>query len=45
MPWLSLLQEICVKLVAYLEKIDYVHTSLSVPLSPDLTKGGYVLKH
>ena len=33
------------KMVAYLEKIDYVHTRLSVPLSPDLTKGGYVRKH
>ena len=32
------------KMVAYLQKIDYVHTRLSVPLSPDLTKGGYVPK-
>ena len=30
------------KMTAYLEKIDYVHTRLSVPLSPDLTVGGYV---
>ena len=28
--------------IAYLEKIDYVHTRLSVPLSPDLSKGGYI---
>ncbi|MBS0617799.1 MAG: NAD(P)-dependent oxidoreductase [Spirochaetes bacterium] len=30
------------KMVAFLEKIDYVHTRLSVPLAPDLTKGSYV---
>jgi nucleoside-diphosphate-sugar epimerase len=30
------------KMVAYLEKIDYIHTRLSVPLDSGLTKGGYV---
>lgn len=30
------------KMVAYLEKIDYVHTRLSVPLSRDLSRGTYV---
>lgn len=30
------------KIVAYLEKIDYVHTRMSVPLVPDLTQGSYV---
>jgi nucleoside-diphosphate-sugar epimerase len=30
------------KMVAYLEKIDYVHTRLSVPLAPDLSQGTYV---
>jgi len=30
------------KMVAYLEKIDYVHTRLSVPLAPDLSRGTYV---
>jgi len=30
------------KMVAYLEKIDYVHTRLSVPLDPSLLRGGYV---
>ena len=30
------------KMVAYLEKIEYVHTRLSVPLSPDLSRGTYV---
>ncbi len=30
------------KMTAYLEKIDYIHTRLSVPLSPDLSIGGYV---
>lgn len=30
------------KMVAYLEKIDYVHTRLSVPLDPDLLRGNYV---
>lgn len=29
-------------MVAYLDKIDYVHTRLSVPLSPDLSIGGYI---
>lgn len=27
---------------AYLEKIDYIHTRLSIPLDPDLKKGTYV---
>ena len=30
------------KIVAYLEKIDYVHTRLSVPLMPDLSDGNYI---
>lgn len=30
------------KMVAYLEKIDYVHTRLSVPLDPSLKRGGYI---
>lgn len=30
------------KMVAYLEKIDYIHTRLSVPLAPDLSRGTYV---
>jgi nucleoside-diphosphate-sugar epimerase len=30
------------KMVSYLEKIDYVHTRLSVPLDPDLLRGNYV---
>lgn len=30
------------KMVAYLEKIDYVHTRLSVPLASDLSRGNYV---
>ena len=30
------------KMVAYLEKIDYVHTRLSVPLALDLSQGTYV---
>jgi len=30
------------KMVAYMEKIDYVHTRLSVPLAPDLSQGSYV---
>lgn len=30
------------RIVAYLEKIDYVHTRLSVPLSPDFSRGTYV---
>ena len=29
-------------MTAYLEKIDYIHTRLSVPLSPDLSMGGYI---
>ena len=29
-------------IVAYLEKIDYVHTRLSVPLAPDLSRGNYI---
>lgn len=29
-------------MTAYLEKIDYIHTRLSVPLSSDLSVGGYV---
>jgi len=32
------------KIVAFLEKIDYVHTRLSVPLAPDLSRGTYVAK-
>jgi len=31
-------------LIAYLEKIDYVHTRLSVPLDPELLDGNYVAK-
>ena len=31
-------------IVSYLEKIDYVHTRLSVPLSPNLNIGGYISK-
>ncbi|MDG1012728.1 MAG: NAD(P)-dependent oxidoreductase [Luminiphilus sp.] len=30
------------KMVAYLERIDYIHTRLSVPLAPDLFRGTYV---
>ena len=30
------------KMVSYLEKIDYIHTRLSVPLAQDLSKGGYI---
>jgi len=30
------------KMVAYLEKIDYVHTRLSVPLAMDMSRGTYV---
>ena len=29
-------------MTAYLEKIDYIHTRLSVPLSSDLSVGGYI---
>ena len=31
-------------MVAYIEKIDYVHTRLSVPLKPSLTEGNYIAK-
>jgi len=27
---------------AYIEKIDYIHTRLSVPLSPDFSAGGFI---
>lgn len=30
------------KMVSYLQKIDYIHTRLSVPLDPELKKGGYI---
>ena len=30
------------KMIAYLEKIDYVHTRLSIPLASDLSRGTYV---
>ncbi|MFO8162963.1 MAG: NAD-dependent epimerase/dehydratase family protein, partial [Desulfatiglandales bacterium] len=30
------------KMISYLEKIDYVHTQLSVPLDSTLSKGGYI---
>lgn len=30
------------KMIAYLDKIDYVHTRLSVPLDENLSRGGYV---
>jgi nucleoside-diphosphate-sugar epimerase len=29
-------------MVAYLEKIDYVHTRMSVPITSDLSRGTYV---
>lgn len=29
-------------MVSYLEKIDYIHTRLSVPLDPNLSNGGYI---
>ena len=29
-------------MIAYLEKIDYIHTRLSAPISPDLTAGGFI---
>ncbi len=32
------------KMVAYLEKIDYVHARLSVPLALNLTQGNYVAR-
>lgn len=31
-------------MTAYLEKIDYIHTRLSVPISPNLSIGGYIPK-
>jgi nucleoside-diphosphate-sugar epimerase len=31
-------------MVAYLEKIDYIHSRLSVPLKPDLSEGNYITK-
>jgi nucleoside-diphosphate-sugar epimerase len=34
-------RDLC-KMVAYMEKIDYVHTRLSVPLASDLSQGSYV---
>jgi len=34
-------RDLC-KITSYLEKIDYVHTRLSIPLSPELEKGGYI---
>ncbi len=36
-------RDIC-KISSYLEKIDYVHTRLSMPLVPDLSIGTYVAK-
>ncbi len=30
------------KIIAYLEKIDYVHTRISIPLASDLSRGTYV---
>ncbi|QJB28852.1 NAD-dependent epimerase/dehydratase family protein [Limnospira fusiformis] len=30
------------KIVAYLEKIDYIHTRLSVPLDPEFSMGSYI---
>ena len=32
------------KMVAYLEKIDYVHTRLSIPIEPNLSSGTYFIK-
>lgn len=32
------------KMISYMEKIDYVHTRLSVPLASDLSQGSYVAK-
>ena len=29
-------------MAAYLEKIDYIHTRLSAPVSPDLSAGGFI---
>lgn len=34
-------RDIC-RMVAYIEGIDYIHTRLSVPLDPDLSKGNYI---
>jgi len=34
-------RDLC-KIVAYLQKIDYIHTRLSVPLAFDLSKGSYI---
>ena len=34
-------RDLC-KMVAYMEKIDYVHTRLSAPVAPDLSQGSYV---
>lgn len=36
-------RDLC-NMVAYLEKIDYIHTRLSVPLKSDLSIGGYIAK-
>lgn len=36
-------RDLC-KLVAYLEKIDYIHTRLSAPISVDLSNGGFITK-
>jgi nucleoside-diphosphate-sugar epimerase len=30
------------KMISYLEKIDYIHTRMSVPLDANLSKGGYI---
>ncbi len=34
-------RDLC-KMVAYIEKIDYIHTRLSVPLASDLSKNSYI---
>ncbi len=34
-------RDLC-KMTAYLEKIDYIHTRLSAPISIDLSRGGYI---
>jgi len=36
-------RDLC-KMTAYMEKIDYVHTRMSIPLAPDLSAGSYVAK-
>ena len=36
-------RDLC-KIIAYLEKIDYIHTRLSAPLAPDLSRGSYISK-